>query len=63
MEVKTGWVKPPNQIGGLDHLGFQALPPLVNISVGTKPVSIVLHEHAEALEFPIYYLNRDDSIL
>lgn len=24
MQVKTGWVRPPNAIGGLDHLGTQA---------------------------------------
>ena len=25
MEIQTGWVKPPKQIGGLDHLSVQAL--------------------------------------
>lgn len=29
MEVQTAWVKPPNQIGGLDHLAVQA--PCINI--------------------------------
>ncbi|SPD73850.1 hypothetical protein PITCH_A2010005 [uncultured Desulfobacterium sp.] len=29
MEVHTAWVKPPNQIGGLDHLGVQA--PCINL--------------------------------
>ncbi len=24
MQVKTGWVRPPHAIGGLDHLGTQA---------------------------------------
>lgn len=38
------------------------MKPLVNISVGTKPISIVMHEQARALEFPIYYLNRDDTL-
>ncbi|MBE3724345.1 hypothetical protein HJ192_04705 [Vibrio parahaemolyticus] len=29
MELVTAWVKPPTQIGGLDHLGVQA--PCINI--------------------------------
>jgi len=29
MEIQTGWVKPPKQIGGLDHLGVQA--PCINL--------------------------------
>ena len=29
MEVCTAWVKPPSQIGGLDHLGVQA--PCINL--------------------------------
>lgn len=29
MEIKTSWVKPPKQIGGLDHLAVQA--PCINI--------------------------------
>jgi len=29
MEIQTGWVKPPKQIGGLDHLSVQA--PCINL--------------------------------
>ena len=29
MSIQTAWVKPPNQIGGLDHLAVQA--PCINI--------------------------------
>ena len=36
--------------------------PLVNISAGTKPMSIVLFEQAKVLDFPVYYMNMDDSI-
>lgn len=36
--------------------------PLVNVTTGTKPVSIVLYEQARALEFPVYYLNTNDSV-
>ena len=24
MQLRTGWLRPPNAIGGLDHLGTQA---------------------------------------
>ncbi len=34
----------------------------VNVTGGTKPMSLVLYEQASLLEFFIYYMNRDDSI-
>ncbi|MCF6345463.1 MAG: DUF1887 family CARF protein [Thiomicrorhabdus sp.] len=37
--------------------------PHVNITVGTKPISLVLFELASALDFPVYYVNRLDSVL
>lgn len=36
--------------------------PLVNVTVGTKPLSIVLHEQATKLDFPVYYLNTNDQL-
>lgn len=36
--------------------------PFVNVTVGSKPLSIVLHEQAVVLDFPVYYLNVDDQL-
>lgn len=36
--------------------------PLVNVTVGSKPLSIVLHEQAVVLDFPVYYLNTNDQL-
>jgi hypothetical protein len=43
-------------------MSFNKERPLINISAGTKPMSIVLFEQAKALDFPVYYMNMDDSI-
>lgn len=36
--------------------------PLVNVTVGSKPLAIVLHEQATSLEFPVFYLNTNDQL-
>ncbi len=37
--------------------------PHINITVGTKLVSLALFELASALDFPVYYVDRSDSVL
>lgn len=36
--------------------------PLVNVTVGSKPLAIVLHEQAISLDFSVFYLNTNDQL-
>ncbi len=34
----------------------------INLTIGTKPISIILHDIASTLKIPAYYINTDDSL-
>lgn len=44
----------------LEGLGEEKIA--INITVGSKPISIVLHDIANILEIPTYYMNRNNTI-